>query len=258
MNLEKVKDISVTAAKEAGKIICEVRSRGFGTRDKSDGTPVTEADIAADRVIKETLSAAFPDLPILSEETADDGRRLSSRFCFIVDPLDGTRYFIEGSGEFTVNIALADNGVPVFGLVYSPVKDLLYYAIKGVGAFRVTEQGETAIFTKKRENSLCAVRGKSRPDPRADAIYAANSGVISNFAFVGGALKGCLIAEGSADIYIQTGMTYEWDIAAAQCICETAGGYVGDLSGNPLTCNRKDPANRNGVVMMGAEGIIKL
>lgn len=229
----------------AGRRILDAYERGFEVAEKTDGSPLTEADRAAQEVIAAGLKQLAPDMPLLSEEAAAapyETRAGWERF-WLVDPLDGTREFVSRNGEFTVNIALIENGQPVLGVVYVPVAGLSYYACRGAGAH------------KRREGSAPQpIRVRPRPPDRPLVVasrshagehltaYLARLGPHDTVS-MGSSLKFCLIAEGAADVYPRLGPTMEWDTAAAQCVVEEAGGQVLDRHGRALAYNKPDLHN---------------
>ncbi|MDD4927951.1 MAG: 3'(2'),5'-bisphosphate nucleotidase CysQ [Gallionella sp.] len=237
----------VTIAMNAGKAIMEIYADpANAVTTKADNSPLTLADLAADRVIGAGLAALDLGWPVLSEESAEIGyeeRRDWHRF-WLVDPLDGTKEFISRNGEFTVNIALIENGEPVLGVVYAPVLDKCYFAARGVGAFvkRATEDAQ-AISVK-----LCVpgepvkvVASRSHADERTTALLQK----LGDYQCVsmGSSLKLCLVAEGAAHLYPRLGPTMEWDTAAAHAVVKCAGGSVCDFAGVELIYNKKDLHN---------------
>ena len=240
--LKELLDPVIQIAYQAGKVIMEVYDAGFSIENKSDHTPVTEADIAANKVIETSLKDLTPHLPILTEETKPtpfSERQTWPRY-WLIDPLDGTREFIKRNGEFTVNIALIDGNESVMGVVYAPVIGVLYYAAKGQGAFK---QESTNKPKKIHVQDNCAGKtvvacGRSHSTPEIEA-FLENLGE-HEIVRVGSALKSCLVAEGKADLYARLGPTSEWDTAAAQCIVEEAGGAITDTNMQRLRYNTKN------------------
>lgn len=221
----------VDAALKAGADIETVYGAGCATEFKVDGSPVTEADRRAEAIILARLGAAFQDIPVLAEEEAGEGRipELGRRF-FCVDPLDGTRGFVERNGEFTVNIALVEDGAPVAGVVYAPDSRALYYGARGVGAFRRLQESEAEPIRPRPHppHGLTAVASRSNSaETRARLAHLR----IADFVPSSSSLKFCLLAEGSADVYPRFGPTMEWDTAAGQAVLEAAGGRVMALDG---------------------------
>lgn len=241
-DLKDLLDPVIQIAYQAGKVIMEVYDAGFSVENKTDQTPVTEADIAANKVIETSLKALTPHLPILTEETQPTPftvRQTWPRY-WLIDPLDGTREFIKRNGEFTVNIALIDGDESVMGVIYAPVIGVLYYAAKGQGAFKQESTNEPkAIHVREKYSGKMVVAcGRSRPTHEVET-FLANLGE-HKIVRVGSALKSCLVAEGKADLYPRLGPTSEWDTAAAQCVVEEAGGAITDTNMKRLRYNTKD------------------
>ncbi|MFL6550987.1 MAG: 3'(2'),5'-bisphosphate nucleotidase CysQ [Povalibacter sp.] len=232
----------VDVAKRAGAAILEVYSQPFDVAHKEDKSPLTEADLRAHAIIVEGLQAIAPTLPVLSEEDSNisfEKRRGWHRY-WLVDPLDGTKEFVSRNGEFTVNIALIENHVPVLGVVHVPVSNTTYVGSRGHGAFRQTDdQLPVAIKAAAHAHSPVRVVG-SRSHAKAGSMdtYLDRLGAHS-LRSIGSSLKFCLIADGSADVYPRFGPTSEWDTAAAHAVVEAAGGAVVDLRGQPLRYNTK-------------------
>lgn len=219
--------IIIEAALAAGAEIERIYAEGCEAEEKEDGSPVTIADRHAEAIVLERLAAAFPDIPILAEEEAAAGRipELGARF-FCVDPLDGTRGFVQRSGEFTVNIGLIEDGEAVAGVIYAPDPKLLYYGARGEGAYRVRGAGaaETIRPRPRPSTGLTAVGSRSHAS-HGTAEKSAHLG-IADFVASSSSLKFCLVAEGTADVYPRHGTTAEWDTAAGQAILEATGGRV--------------------------------
>ena len=241
-DLKELLDPVIQIAYQAGKVIMEVYDAGFLVEEKSDHTPVTEADMAANKVIESSLKELTPHLPILTEEakpTPYSQRKKWPRY-WLIDPLDGTREFIKRNGEFTVNIALIDGDESVMGLVYAPVIGVLYYAAKGQGAFKqasTSEPKEIHVREKCSGKTIIAC-GRSHPTEEMEN-FIQNLGE-HEIIRVGSALKSCLVAEGKADLYARLGPTSEWDTAAAQCVVEEAGGAITNTAMQRLRYNSKD------------------
>ncbi len=241
-DLKELLDPVIQVAYQAGKVIMEVYDSGYSIEQKSDLTPITEADMAANKIIEASLKELTPHLPILTEEskpTSFAERQKWLRY-WLIDPLDGTREFIKRNGEFTINIALVDGNESVLGVVYAPVIGVLYYAAKGQGAFKQDSTNQPkAIHVRENCGTKTIVAcGRSQPTEEMQA-FMANLGEYEIIR-IGSALKSCLVAEGTADLYARLGPTSEWDTAAAQCIVEEAGGAITDTSMNRLKYNTKD------------------
>ena len=236
-------------AREAGSAILDVydSSDDIAVYSKDDDSPLTEADLSAHKIIVNGLQTLTPDTPILSEESSDISwsQRQQWHTYWLVDPLDGTKEFISRNGEFTVNVAMIENGVPVLGVVYAPVKDILYFAEKGSGAYR-TRDGETEqIYTgkiNKDQHALSVVASRSHKGAELEDWLERVSVKFSQMDLVsmGSSLKICLVAEGRADIYPRLALTSEWDTAAAQAILEAAGGVLMDAEFREYRYNQKE------------------
>ena len=229
-------------AAEAAQAIMSVYTAGDVRRwSKTDASPLTEADLCAQRLIAEALARLTPDLPVLSEEAPPVAYSVRARWAryWLVDPLDGTREFLARNGEFTVNIALIDGHSPVLGVVNVPVSGRSYLGLPGEGAWR-REGAEALQRIQVRTPTPSPVRvvgSRSHRGASLDAFLARlpNHELIA----VGSALKFCLVAEGAADVYPRLGPTSEWDTAAAQAVVTAAGGHVRTLTGEPLAYNLK-------------------
>jgi 3'(2'), 5'-bisphosphate nucleotidase len=239
----------VILAVEAGRLILDVYERQFDVNSKADGSPLTDADRAAHEVIVARLAALTPDIPILSEESAniEYSERAGWQRFWLVDPLDGTKEFVNRNGEFTVNIALVDNGAPVLGVVYVPVTGVCYLAVRGQGAWKETGGCNRQPIRVRRYNGGRATVVASRSH-RGEAVDRFLDNLKTregeyNAESLGSSLKLCRVAEGAADVYPRLGPTSEWDTAAGQCVVESAGGRVTDLDGKPLCYNKPNILN---------------
>ena len=236
----------VEIAHKAGDAIMEVYRGEIEVLRKADSSPLTQADMAAHHIIESGLGKLTPQLPVLSEESAaiPYATRATWRRYWLVDPLDGTREFIKRNGEFTVNIALIDDGKPVMGVVYAPAKNQLYYASKDCGAFKQSgNQAAQAIQARKLDLADITIAGsRSHSDAKMQAFLSNLAGNLSQpkLISIGSSLKICLVAEGVADVYPRLGPTSEWDTAAAQCVLEQAGGRLTNISGVPFCYNAKE------------------
>jgi 3'(2'), 5'-bisphosphate nucleotidase len=221
--------------REAAAAVLQVYATDFSVRDKSDASPVTDADEQAEALILGALTELTPDIPIVSEEAASVGSipELADRF-WLVDPLDGTKEFISRNGEFTTNIALIEGGRPVLGVVLVPARDRLFAGAAGVGAFVEDESGRRSIACRQPPpEGLTIVSSRSHGD--ADALDAFLDGRrIAAAITAGSSLKFCLVAAGEADLYPRLGRTMEWDTAAGHAVLGAAGGRVSEVSGIEL------------------------
>lgn len=208
---------------------------------KDNSTPLTAADLAANEMLVQFLTKLTPELPILSEEGKDIpfSERQQWEYYWLIDPLDGTKEFLEGNGEFTINVALIKKNKAVLGIIYHPVSDDCFFAAEGHGAFLQKRSGEkTAIHTRKCPADSIEVLISRHHTPKGFQQIE-EAAIKYHFHRQGSALKFCRIAEGKADIYPRVGPTSEWDTAAGQCIVEEAGGEVLQASGQPLQYNTK-------------------
>ena len=222
-----LREAVIEVARQAGAAIMQVYANGFDVTHKDDHSPLTDADLAAHTLIVRELARLTPELPVLSEESAQlpwQTRREWQDY-WLVDPLDGTREFIKRNGEFSVNIALIRSGVAVFGVVQAPVNGVLWHGTQGEGAFRREGGREDAIHVRKPPAlPLRVAASRSHRDARTELLLS-RMGEIELVA-QGSSLKFCRIAEGTLDVYPRLGPTSEWDTAAGQCVLEAAGGAV--------------------------------
>ena len=241
-------DIAIEAAKEAGNAILEVYHGDFKTSTKNDDSPITDADLKSNEVIKRILSQTKHK--ILSEEDSDDLSRLTEETIWIVDPLDGTSDFIDKTGEFTVMISLIKNKKPIIGIIGWPTENTLFVAQKGSGAFKYSnDKWEKISVTQVSEVSECRTVGSRHHLSDKEKYFIEKLG-IKNFASVGSSLKVGKISSGEAEAYITTtNKMKEWDSAASYCIVLEAGGKMTDMSGNELTYNNKNVYHQNGILV---------
>ena len=230
--------------REAGALIMEIYRSDFEVRGKQDASPVTKADEKAEHLILERLSTLQSRFPVVSEEAAAAGFVPEMGQCFwLVDPLDGTKEFIQRNGEFTVNIALIDNGIPVLGVVFAPALDRMYAGAIGLGAWLEVQGKRQAIECRSiPEDGLDVVASRSHGD--ADALDQFLKGrLVRSRKSAGSSLKICLVAEGEADLYPRLGRTMEWDIAAGHAVLVAAGGQIHAHNGDVLSYGKRDLSN---------------
>ena len=243
--IEEIKEL----AKHAGDVILEVyREHDPSVSLKDDRSPVTEADKRADKVILEGLQRISPDIPTLTEESAQAPylERKAWNTFWLVDPLDGTKEFIKKTGQFTVNIALIEKGVPIMGVVWAPAIELLFWSEGGKGAYRSDASGERAIKARKAVTErLSLVASKDHAGPQVEALKAKYRD--SELKSMGSSLKLCLVASGEADLYLRDAPTMEWDTGAAHAIVKEAGGVVqvwdGKRGAEELVYNKENLRN---------------
>lgn len=250
MDYEKLVSVMRTLSLEAGDRIMEIYGQGdFDVKTKSDDSPVTAADEAADAIISAGLREAFPDLMLVTEEQAATHAAQGNTF-LIVDPLDGTKEFIHRRGDFTVNIALVEDGKPTRGVVYAPARSRMFFtrpdgtSVEETGGFDKERIGETRVLlVSDADNSaLMVVASKSHRDQATDDYI--NKYNVKDMTSAGSSLKFCLIATGEADIYPRLGRTMEWDTAAGHAVLLGAGGDVVRFDDHtPLAYGKADFAN---------------
>ncbi len=234
-----------TLARRAGAVILDIYNSDFVVERKGDDSPVTAADRAAEALILPGLATLLPGVPAVAEEEVAAGRRpaVEGGPFWLVDPLDGTKEFIKRNGEFTVNIALVAEGVPVAGVVYAPVADRLWAGATGAGAYAADPAGRRDIACRPRPaEGAVVLTSRSHRNPAAlEEWMAPLPGAVLDFA--GSSLKFCRVAEGSADFYPRFGPTMEWDTAAGHAVLLAAGGEVVTFDGQPLAYAKPDFRN---------------
>lgn len=232
------------AVRAAGRLIEQVRVGGFVATAKADASPVTEADRRAEALLEAALAEVDPGAQVIGEEAcADGGVPVPMRRFWLLDPLDGTRSFVDGGEDYSVNVGLVEDGVAVLGLLLSPRSGVLWTGALGVGAWREDGDGRRAIATRACPPAPVTVTSRSHRDRKTDAWIARVGGggaVLPS----GSSLKFCLLAEGSADVYPRFSPTSEWDTAAGHAILGAAGGAVHGEDGRPLAYGK--PGCRNG------------
>ena len=230
--------------REAGALVMQVYAGDIVVQQKADASPVTLADQQAEDLITQALRALTPDIPVVGEEAASAGLvgEVAERF-WLVDPLDGTKEFINRNGEFTVNVALIENSQAVLGVVFAPALGRLYAGGFGLGSF-VEEGGRRQSIACRSvpPEGLSVVASRSHGDATALAAFLAGR-TVANMVSAGSSLKLCLVAQGQADVYPRLGRTMEWDIAAGQAVLMGAGGAVERMDGQPLTFGKPDFEN---------------
>jgi 3'(2'), 5'-bisphosphate nucleotidase len=253
MNLNPLLEVALRAALAGGEEVMRVYADPFEVTQKIDATPVTAADLASEQVIVEMLTSAFPDIPVVSEETVPEGGFASPAWRFwCVDPLDGTREFVARNGEFAVLIALIEHGRPVLGVVHGPAAGVTYVAHGPGTALRRHGNGAfQPIRARAPAAGIVVVHSRSHENSRRLAEYFQNRPVVERRQ-CGSALKFGVLAAGDADLYPRFGTTMEWDTAAGQAVLEAAGGHVLGLSGEPLAYGKPGLKN-DGFVAWGAK-----
>lgn len=236
---------------EAGNRVIQIYDNGFDVSYKDDNSPLTKADLIANEIIVNGLKEHYPEYGILAEESKDDLSRLDKKFCFLVDPIDGTKEFVKKNGQFTVNIGLVKDQKPIMGVIYVPVQKKLYYGIVGEGTYvcdvvNHENVSKKDIHVTDKTFNLTLVGSKSHQTKQFNELYEKNKDKICNVETSGSSLKGCKIAEGSADIYYRFSKTNEWDTCAMHAIVVAAGGIMRQMDHSELLYNKKDVVNHKG------------
>jgi len=230
----------VSLAKQAGSQILKIYQSDFTVNYKKDKSPITVADLASHEYICQGLRRITPDLPIISEESdlVSFQKRQSWEKYWLIDPLDGTKEFLEKNGEFTINIALIERNKPRLGIIFVPSMNICYFARQGLGAYKQVGEAQPELILSrswKEEQPIAAVVSRRHGMEELKTFLAQFSSL--NLLYCGSALKFCWLAEGLADIYPRFSPTFEWDIAAGQCILNEAGGLIIDNKGQELQYN---------------------
>ena len=245
---------TVEIAKEAGEAITEIYNSGFDYQLKKDLSPITAADNLSHKIITERLQILTPEIPILSEEDCNIPYKIRSQWTkyWLVDPLDGTKEFINRNGEFTVNIALIDKNTPILGVIHIPVSNETYWGSKGNHSFYSNENNnvERIYVSENHQNPIRLVASRSHPSEMLNDLL--EKIIDYEIIKVGSSIKFCHIASGQADCYPRFGPTSEWDTAAGEAIVSSAGGHVVAASGNSMKYNvKKEYLNPNFIVSNG-------
>jgi 3'(2'), 5'-bisphosphate nucleotidase len=250
---EKQLDTAKFAAKEAQKLVLEVYKTSFAVMTKDDNSPVTRADLLADEKIREIIKKNFPSHAILTEESEDDLSRLKNECVWIIDPVDGTKDFVERTGEFTINIAFVVNKRPVVGVILVPAQNKMYYASLGEGSYEmdlVTKEVKR-IYTSTKKTNLIALMSNHHVSKNDVKYLEQHQDRIKEVRNVGSSLKACLIASGVGDIQCKIGPgTKEWDIAASHIIVHEAGGVFIKPNGEKFVFNKEDVHNHEGFIIL--------
>ncbi|HEY0506254.1 MAG TPA: 3'(2'),5'-bisphosphate nucleotidase CysQ [Lysobacter sp.] len=249
----ELREAVIALAHDAASAILGIYDSEFAVEHKDDDSPLTAADLAAHRCIVDGLARITPDIPVLSEESAHEvptAQRRQWQRLWLVDPLDGTREFVKRNGEFTVNIALIEDGVAVFGVVQAPVTGVAWHGGATLGAFRREGERQTPLRTRAPATApLRVAASRSHRDARTQA-FIDRMGEVEPIG-LGSSLKFCRIADGELDVYPRFGPTSEWDTAAAQCVLEGAGGAVLDPRGRPFRYNQRDRILNGDFIALG-------
>lgn len=246
-NYQVVLDVILETIKKASQVVMDIYHGDFAISYKNDKSVVTNADIASEKIIKTSLQEKFPNYAILSEESVDDLSRIYNDYCFIVDPIDGTQDFVKKTNQFSINIALSYKKEIVVGVIAIPYYNKYYYAIKGQGAYKIENGVKSQIHVSNKTCNLTLLASNFFYN---ENNYFASSSLIKEIKRVGSSYKACLIAEGSAELYIKDdAKTKEWDSAPCEIIVSEAHGIMRDVYGNKKTYNNADVYNKTGFII---------
>ena len=245
--------VALNAVNSVRELILDIyNSSDLGVEIKEDNSPVTKADKAADKKIREILSTAFPLYSLLTEESIDDKSRLENDYVWIVDPIDGTKDFVAKNDQFTVNIGLSYKHKAVLGVILIPVSGEIYYAVEGLGAYYLKDKDATAvrIHCNNKVHDVTTLVSNFHSNQTEMDMIKKHSDIIKHQKKVGATIKGCLIARGDAEMsYRFSSNTKEWDTCAMQILVEEAGGHLLKFDGTPIRYNREDVYNKDGYII---------
>jgi len=246
-------ELALKAVNSVRELILEIyNSDDFGVEIKEDNSPVTKADKATDKKLREILSEAFPLYAFLTEESLDDKSRLKNDYVWIIDPIDGTKDFVAKNGEFSVNIGLSYKHKAVLGVILLPVSGEIYYGVEGLGSFYLKNKDAQPIkiHVSNKTKDLTAFISNFHHNQHEIDMLKKHSDVIKNEMHVGSTIKGCYIACGKGEYHYRfSSNTKEWDTCAMQVIVEQAGGFLLKFDGTPIRYNREDVYNRDGYII---------
>lgn len=246
MNINESKNITEYLLETfliAGQRVLELRNKGLKTNFKSDNSPVTNADLEVDKLLTEKISHVTPNIPLISEENITLNKNNKCKDFWLLDPIDGTRDFINDKEEFTLNAALIINFVPVIGIIFAPAKDRLFYSYGKDHAFEKFKKTTTEIKCKKKTEPGTIVAVSNSATPSEEILKVHKKFNVKNYVNMRSSLKLCVIASGEFDLYAAKARAYEWDIAAGHAIVQNAGGIVTTLEGENFKYGKADYKN---------------
>ena len=250
---ERELEVALNAVNSVRELILDIYySDNLGVEIKEDNSPVTKADKAADKKIREILSTAFPLYSLLTEESVDDKSRLNNDYVWIVDPVDGTKDFVAKNGEFTVNIGLSYKHKAVLGVILVPVTGEIFYAVENQGSYYLKDKDSEPkrIHVNDKISDVTTLVSNFHSNQQEMDMIKKHSDIIKHQKKMGATLKGCAIAKGEAEMsYRFSSNTKEWDTCAMQIIVEEAGGYLLKFDGTPICYNREDVYNKDGYII---------
>lgn len=254
-NTDEILEVCKALAVKAGQAIMEIynNAKDLQVEYKDGEMPLTVADRVSNDIIVNSLREKYKEYAILSEEEKDNKERLKNDYCFVIDPLDGTKEFIKRNGQFTVNIALVYKQKSILGVIYVPVTEELYYASEGNGSWLKDKDGKVqklSVSNITETENLRLVMSSSHGCSEMDALIEKYN--LTNFVKMGSSLKGCLVAKGDAEIYYRYNPTMEWDTAAMQCIAEEAGAIFKQMDDSEMLYNRENSLNDKGFYIINS------
>lgn len=249
---KKELEVAIEAIKKARVEILKIYHESFNVEIKADHSPVTLADKGADQIIRNLLHESFPDHAILTEESEDHLERIHNPYCWIVDPVDGTKDFVKRDDEFTTNIALSYQHEVILGVISIPVSGDIYYAIKGQGAYHIFPNGQIErIHVNNKTTALTMLVSHFHVSKKEEEYYQNHKDIIASYKAYGSSIKACRIASGLAEVQYKWGPgTKEWDTAASQIIVEEAGGFFLTPQGERMKYNRENVMNEEGFIIV--------
>lgn len=253
---EKELQVVLETIKSAKEAILTIYNKGFSVSLKEDNSVVTNADLASEKIIRESLIKHFPNYAILSEETYDNKERLTNDYCFIVDPLDGTKDYVNKTNNFAINIALSYKNEIVLGVIAVPCRDIYYYAVKGQGAYKIENNEVIKINVSKRKENLRMLTSQFFFNSSQEYE---NNPLIESLTPIGSSYKAGLIAEGKAEFCVKfDDHTKEWDTAPSEVIIKEAGGVMSDMYGKANKYNKENFVNTNGFIIANNIEVLNL
>ena len=246
MNLDESKKITlllIDTFKKAGEVSLTLRKKGLKTEVKSDNTPVTNGDIEVNKLLKQKVSEITPNIIIVSEENSENKKNKNLKDFWLIDPVDGTRDYINNRDEFTLNAALIINKRPAIGIINAPAKKRIFYSYGKSNSYELIDRNEINLINKKKENlnEFKAVSYSNELRSEIKEIHKKNN--ISSYQKMKSSLKFCVVASGEFDLYVAEPRACEWDIAAGHAIAEHAGGKITDFENNEIFYGKKDFIN---------------
>lgn len=247
-------NVILKTIKQASIEVLKIYHEGFNVSIKADNSEVTNADILSEKIIKESLSKHFPKYAILSEESSDNKERLTNDYCFIIDPIDGTKDYVNKTNNFAINVALVYKKEVVLGVIAVPCRNLYYYAIKGCGAYKIEDDKISQIHVSVRKEKLRMLTSQFFFKDN-DKFY--NNPLIESMTPIGSSYKACLIAEGKAEFCVKfDAHTKEWDTAPSEVIIKEAGGVMSNMYGEANSYNRDNVYNVDGFIIANNKEVL--